>query len=458
MSEKRLSGLDALCLAAESARSPLHTAALLLVDPSTGPSRSATDVLMSAIRASLARRARLRSVLVEAPLGLTLPRLVDEHAPDLDHHLTRVRVPRPGGPRELGAIVDDIISRPLPRGCPLWEIHLVEGLASGALALVIKLHCVPLDGSAAWHLGHDLTRDAVARLATLDPDESRVDGARPVQPWLAPMRLFRASAGLIGVAIRDWTSDTPGRSPRPTPPTGSRLNATMPGGRRSAHATLSVVALEEIAKAFSVSLEDVVLATIAGALRRELAAAAETLTKPLVAAVYKESSEAPSHDGSVPTGRVQLQRLPIHIGLAAARLRMIRRDQEQGPELLPEAWRRALADWADANAPIVLSLMARVAREFDVPAELARVANLIVSFVGDAGAKRPGEDLRVEHLYPLGPTPEGINLHVAAQRIGAAVDLGIVATGDTLPDPWRFAAGLGDSLRELADAALALTD
>jgi diacylglycerol O-acyltransferase len=458
MPDTRLSGLDALCLAAESARAPLHTAALLLIDSSTGSGCAATDALMAAIRASVDRRARLRSVLVEAPFGLALPHLVDEHEPDLDHHLARVRVPRPGGPRELGALVDDIISRPLPRGCPLWEIHLVEGLASGALALVVKLHCVPLDGSAAWHLARELTREARSAQAAVEHDERPRAAATSHHPLLAPMRLARASAGLIGVAIRDWTSDAPGRSPRPTPPTGSRLNATMPGGRRSAHATLSVVALEKIAKAFSVSLEDVVLATIAGALRRELAAAAETPTKPLVAGVYKEQrSETPRHARSAP-GRVQLQRLPIHIGLAAARLRMIRRDQEQGPDLLPEAWHRALAEWADANAPIVFSLMARVAREFDISGELARVANLIVSFVGDAGARAPGDDLRVEHLYPLGPTPEGINLHVAAQRIGAAVDLGIVATGDTLPDPWRFAAGLGDSLRELADAALALMD
>jgi len=149
---------------------------------------------------------------------------------------------------------------------------------------------------------------------------------------------------------------------------------------------------------------------------------------------------------------------PVHIGLAAARLRMIRRDHEQGPEWMPDAWRHALSRWADAQAPVAFAFMARLAREFDLPRELARVANLIVSFVGDAPVQTSDDDLRVEHLYPLGPTPEGINLHVAAQRIGAAVDIGIVCTGDTLPDPWRFAAGLGDALRELRLAALALAE
>ncbi len=458
MPESRLSGLDALCLAVESGHAPLHTAALLLLDASRGSPRAAADSLMAAIRESVDRSSRLRAVLVEAPLGLALPHLQDERLPDLEHHLTRIRVPRPGGPRELGAIVDDIISRPLPRGCPLWEMHLLDGLASGALALVVKLHCVPLDGSAAWHLGNAVTRESRSPDEESDRPTRTHARSAAVHPWLAPVRLIRASAGLLGQAIRGWTRETPGRSPRPTPTRGSRLNAPTPSGRRSAHATLPVGALEKIAKAFSVSLEDVVLAAIAGALRGELAAAAETPTRPLVAAVFKETDDPSRREQTAPAGRIQLQRLPIHIGLAAARLRMIRRDQEQGPDLLPDEWYRALAEWADANAPVVFSLMARVAREFDLPAELARVANLIVTFVGDARPQTLDHDLRVEHLYPLGPTPEGINLHVAAQRIGAAIDIGIVSAGDTLPDPWRFASRLGDALHELGQAALALED
>lgn len=459
MADTRLSGLDALCLAVETARAPLHTAALLLLDASDGAGRSAADALMEAIRSAVARHPRWRSVLVESPLGLSLPRFVDDGWPDLDHHLTRVRVPRPGGPRELGAIVDDVISRPLPRGCPLWEMHLIDGLASGATALVIKVHGVPLDGTAAWHLARDLGRaapsEATARLprAPAAPEGTPMTGS-----WLAPVRLLRASAELAGVAVRGLWSATPGASPRPTPPTGSRLNAAMPGGRRSGRATLAVRTLEEVAKAFAVSLDDVVLATIAGALRGELAAAAETPARPLVAAVVRESTDEPEAGPADALGRIRLQRVPVHIGLAAARLRMIRRDHEQGPLLLPDDWRRALSHWADAQTPVAFSFMARVAREFDLPRELARVANLIVTFAGEVPVQTTDDDLRFEHLHPFGPTPEGINLHVAAQRIGAAVDIGIVCTGDTLPDPWRFAAALGDALRELRLAALALAE
>jgi WS/DGAT/MGAT family acyltransferase len=462
MPDRRLSGLDAACLAVESARAPLHTVAVLLLDASAEAGGEAGAPLVQALGCLVDRSVRLRACVVDGAFGLIPPTFEDEGPPDLEHHLSRVRVPRPGGPRELARVVDDVLARPLPRGCPLWEMHLVEGLASGATALVVKLHCVPLDGATAAHVALALAEEPVGlrRLAAMHapsaPDGGRVpDAGRGLVDWLTrtPGRVARASAGLVGVAARGLRGPAPGASPRPTPPAGSRLNGPTAGGRRSAHATLRASSLERVAKAFAVAPDDVVLAIIAGALRVELAAAGETHTHPLVAAVMRESAA-----GEPGWPRMTLERLPTHVALPAARVRLVHRDQESGPDVLPTAWRELAEDLAEATAPAALAWLARAASDLGLESGLARLANCLVSFGARVEAPPRIEGLRIEHLYAYGPLPEGIHLHLAAQRIGAAVDVGVTAAGDVLPDPWRFAAALGDALRELHEAALALEE
>jgi WS/DGAT/MGAT family acyltransferase len=456
MPYRRLSGLDAACLAVESARAPLHTVAVLVLDPSARGADDPADALMEALSATIARSDRLRGTVVEAPLGIALPTLEDEGLPDLEHHLTRIRVPRPGGPRELARVVDDVLSRPLPRGCPLWEMHLVEGLASGAAALVAKLHCVPLDGAAAWHLGLALAGVAPALTRLVASDEADDRAAEPDEGplgWIrsGPARLVRASAGLLGAAARSLRGTEAGAPPRPSPPEGSRLNAPTTSGRRSAHASLRAATLERVAKSFAVAPDDVVLAAIAGALREELAAAGETHSRPLVAAVVREQP-----GGTSGWPRINLERLPAHIALPGARLRLIHRDQQSGPDLLPAPWLGVLSDWADATTPVAFSWLARAANDLGLDSRLGRIANLLVTFAPGPDLQPSIEGIRVEHLYPYGPLPEGIHLHLVAHRMGAAVDIGITAAGDVLPEPWRFAVGLGDALRQLEEAALAL--
>lgn len=462
MRDRRLSGLDAACLAVESARAPLHTVAVLLLDASAEGGGEAGTPLVQALGGLVERSERLRACVIDGAFGLTLPTFEEDGPPDLEHHLSRVRVPRPGGPRELARVVDDVLSRPLPRGCPLWEMHLVEGLASGATALVVKLHCVPLDGATAAHVALALAQEPVGMRRLTAPgssaptrDERAPDAQRSLVGWIAgtPRRVARASAALVGVAARGLGGPDPGASPRPTPPAGSRLNAPTSGGRRSAHATLRAASLERVAKAFAVAPDDVVLAVLAGALRTELAAAGETHSRPLVAAVLREAAA-----GEAGWPRMTLERLPTHVALPAARVRLVHRDQESGPDVLPTAWRELAEDWAEATAPAALAWLARAANDLGLDAGLARLANCLVSFGTRVEAQPRIGGLRIEHLYPYGPLPEGIHLHLAAQRIGAAVDVGITAAGDVLPDPWRFAAALGDALRELHEAALALEE
>ena len=268
------------------------------------------------------------------------------------------------------------------------------------------------------------------------------------------MQWARATGRVVSTALRSFAADDRGESPRPAPPASSRLNAPTTGGRRSAHTTLRGATVDQVAKAFAVNSDTVVLASLAGALRGELTAVGETFSQPLVAAVLRPDATQYPDTATLP--RVSLERLPTQVALPAARLRMLHREEATAALLVPDGWTRVLDDWANATPPAFIMLAARLARDLELAAGWSRIANLLVSFAPDAHVQPRIEGVRVEHLHGYGPVPEGVNLHVAAQRVGGALDLGITAAGDVLPDPWRFAGAIGDALAALREAALAV--
>ncbi len=143
---ERLTGLDGAFLSFESPTIHLHILGALIFDPSGADG----SVDFWRVRDMVADRLHLvppfRKRIVEVPFGLQHPSMVDDPDFDLDYHVRRVALPAPGGLAELAELVADIASHPLDRRRPLWEFHVVEGLAHGHLALVPKVHHSIIDG------------------------------------------------------------------------------------------------------------------------------------------------------------------------------------------------------------------------------------------------------------------------------------------------------------------------
>src|SRR6478735_12071194 len=149
---------------------------------------------------------RYRQKLLEAPLRLAGPEWVDDEDFDLDWHLDHATLPTPDG---LADYVGRVMSRKLDRARPLWELHVVDGLADGQVALVPKMHHALVDGVAAVDVGTVL----------LDPSPEPMD-LRPDEPWapqpfdrrrhlakLAAAPMFRAQRLFLQGAERAFTAD-----------------------------------------------------------------------------------------------------------------------------------------------------------------------------------------------------------------------------------------------------------
>ena len=144
---RQLTSLDAQFLALENDRHVGHVGSLAILDPATAPGGEVTcRSIRRLIRERLPALPPLRWRVREVPLGLDYPFWVEDPDFDLDYHVRELALPRPGSDRQLAAQVARIVSRPLDRARPLWELYVVEGLASGLVGVLTKIHHAVVDG------------------------------------------------------------------------------------------------------------------------------------------------------------------------------------------------------------------------------------------------------------------------------------------------------------------------
>src|SRR3954463_2236331 len=191
---RQLTSLDAQFLALESARQSGHVGGLAILDTSTAPGGVVDcDAIKHLLEERLPLLPPFRWRLTEVPLALDYPYWIDDPDFDLDYHVRELALPRPGNDQQLAEQVARIMSRPLDRARPLWELYVIDGLESGHTAVLTKIHHAVIDGmSGAEIMGLLLDLEPEGReLPTPPPD----DGAAGHTPGDLEM----LARGLLGV-------------------------------------------------------------------------------------------------------------------------------------------------------------------------------------------------------------------------------------------------------------------
>jgi len=186
MSE-RLRARDLAFLTAETTTTPMHNATVEIFDPAT--SGFDHDTLVQLIADRIAFVPRYRQCGRWVPAHLANPVWIDDPHFDLGYHVRRSALPRPGTMDQLRELVARIVSRPLDRSRPLWEVYFVEGLEGGRVAVLSKAHQALVDGAQIVDLAQVLL-DRTPQRRELGADEWHP--GRPV-----------SSTGLVVEAVRD---------------------------------------------------------------------------------------------------------------------------------------------------------------------------------------------------------------------------------------------------------------
>lgn len=470
---ERLNGLDAAFLAMETERMHMHLCAVMVFEPTEGvsdPPAVQFERLRRVIDERLHLVPLLRRRVVRVPFGLHHPLWVEDPHFDLDYHLRRANLPVPGGPGELADYVAEMAGRPLDAERPLWEMHMVEGLESGHVAVVSKMHHAAIDGASG--------ADTIAAFLDLGPEPRFV--ATPPRPWqpepvpseaeLVAMALSsltrqpeRAAGALRRTfgAVRDLAErnrrlreeDEVNPPPAPFSAPRTSLNGAISAHRRLGLARASLEDMCAVKQAFGGTVNDVVLAVVAGALRRLLHERGEDLSEALVAMVPMSVRTEADRGTQGNKLSAMLVSLATSVADPVARLALI----AEGTRLAKEQAKVLSGDfiqrWAQMALPALSSRLARVTGNLRLFDHVRPLFNVVVSNVPGPEYPLWCAGSRLVALYPVGPIIEGVGLNVTAFSYMGTMYFGILGCRELVPEVDHVAELLSDALAELVKAA-----
>jgi len=450
--------MDAMLLYSEAPNLHTHTLKVAVIDPADFDGEFGFDVFRRHVRRRLHLLEPLRYQLVDIPWQLHHPMWQENCEVDLDYHLRRVRVPAPGGRRELDGVIGELASTPLDRSRPLWEFHFAEGLSGGRFALIGKVHHALADGVASVNLLaramdlKDTTTDEPEAEASVTPSTGDLlrAAARDHTRQIAelPALIRDAAVGLTRVRRR-----TRERGAHPdladafdAPPTF--LNHVVSPQRRFASATLPLADFKATAKALGITMNDLVLSTAAGGLRKLLLAYDGAADRPIIASVPTATDKSDRVTGNEISGLSVS--LPVHIADPTERARLVAlatRIAKEDHEILgPRLYGRMMAYLPTAVAPTAFRWLAR--RE--APNKMMNVA---VSSV--AGPRERGHfgGAAVSEIYSTGVLSPGAPVNITVWSYVDQLGIAVLTDDQTFNDPHEATDALIEAFTELRSAA-----
>ncbi|WP_420881722.1 WS/DGAT/MGAT family O-acyltransferase [Rhodococcus sp. (in: high G+C Gram-positive bacteria)] len=442
-----MSPADSVFLLGESREHPLHVGGLVLLQPPDGADardiRGMLDVAMTRGEVTpLLRKRPRRSV---SSLGQWF--WDDDDQFDIGHHIRHDALARPGGMKELSALVSRLHSSLLDRNRPLWEMHLIEGLADGRFAVYTKIHHSVADGVGAMRL--------LRRSLTVDSDKREMPA-----PWEPRARIPqpRNTAGLLGLpasAVRtaiDVVGEATGLVPalagsvlRALRNEGgpmsfsaphSALNVPITGARQFVARSWSLDRLRLVAKYIDGTINDVVLAMSSGALRGYLVERGALPDRPLVAMVPvslhgNNSRPQPINDPSEAGGN-EIGTLMCNLGTHHAdptdRLDAVRRSMTEGKAALRGmSSAQVIALSALGSAPLALDML------FGRHGPVRPPFNIVISNVPGPNAPLYWNGCRLDALYPLSVTLDGQALNITCTSTDNAIAFGLTGCRRAVP-------------------------
>lgn len=444
-SMKRLSGQDAFYLSLENSRWPQHTAGLIILDPSATGTFD-LDTLRNHLEGRLRYLPQWRRRVQQVPLRLDRPLWVDDPGFSLKAHVRRAAVPSPGGPRELGTLIGDLLAHPMDRSRPLWQAWYLEGLEGNRVAVLVKQHHSMVDGIAGAGLA-DVICDIEERPARppIEVPEDRSNPKRSSLELLArgvvsalqsPPEVVKLALQTVGDAvtvIRNQRRDDP--PPRPLSAPRTSLNGTIGRRRDFAYGTLALDDVKRVKNHFDVTVNDVILAVISGALRRYLVERGELPEKSLLATVPM-STRGPDDAERGNAVYAMVASLATDIEDPIARLAKVHRNMNIAKELAEPHKHKDRVGVTDVAPPFLFTLLFRTVQASNLEASGPVFTNLIISTVPGPQFTLYLAGARIEHMIPVAPLSMGMGINATAFSYLNSVDIGMQVDPDLVEEPW----------------------
>jgi diacylglycerol O-acyltransferase len=456
MSLRRLRGVDAYVWYNQTPTNHMHTLKVAILDTAGASVPYSMERFTNDLNDRLHRIPSFRWLLLETPLGLHHPVWVEDPDFDIARHVFRTTANTPGGPRERDEIIGAIASTPLPADRPLWQVHLVEGLAESRVAAVVKVHHAMADGNAAANQLLSITDDAEGVGPPAEPWNPAPVPSRSTLIWQA-LRAHPPRAGRLAELVRQTQSGRRAakefwqrRGASPTRPfSGPRtfLNGTIDQRRGFATTAVPLAAVNEL-RGKDYSINDFVLAIATGALRRILLDHNDLPGEALVAYVPSATSRFPDRLYGNSVGPLFTE-LPVHIDDCRQRLPLIHVGMQSARQANALLGPHLFDDWLEYVPPKLFTWIAGAYSRSKLVARRRPRMNVLVSNV-----RGPAQPLSLFgqpmcDFYSAGPLDIGMALNITVWSYGGNLNFTVLTCPAQLPDAHVVTAAIQDAFTEL---------
>ena len=472
---KQLSGLDAAFLTLETHNSTGHVGGLCILDPSESP----TPLDLASLTKLMSERAPLipllRQRLKYVPLGLDQPYWIDDVNFDIEFHVREISLPTPGSDAQLAEQVSRLHARPLDRRRPLWETYLISGLAGGRVAVYTKIHHAAIDGVSGTELMSvllDLTPEGDKRPPVTDfkpepaPSATTLLARTAASMVTRPLSAARIATGLgrslplVGSYLTPYVGAILGRGHR-----DGEVIATAPGlaprtpfndevtlHRRFAMRSVDLDDVKTVKNAFGMSVNDVVMAMSAGALRHWLIDHDALPEAPLVAMIPVSVRDEASKSKMGNKVSAMLASLPTHLDDPVRRLTAVHEATKVAKAQQAAIPPGLVENVTDFAPPALVARAARVAFAMGLPRRIPPF-NLVISNVPGPNVDVYLGGAKLIANYPVSVVTDGQGFNITVTSYGGQMHFGLIGCRELVPDIDVIAGYLVEELDKLLKLA-----
>lgn len=465
----QLSGLDASFLYAETGKTPMHIAQLMIYDPSTAPNgfvrfKDILGVYEQAVKVAPMFRQSLQRV----PLNLDHPYWVEDENFDLEFHVRHIALPKPGDWRQLCIQAARLHARPLDLSRPLWEVYVIEGLDNvaglpkGCFAIYTKVHHACIDGATGVQLInaiHDLTPN---------PPKSRRHPEPVMEPrlgdievlWRAylanlksPQRIFKMARGAVPAwrrarnASKEYATHSQSGAPR------TRFNGSV-----SPHRVFGAITDDfETARAIKntvdgATINDFLMTVVGGAMRSYLKDKGELPSDSLVSGV---PVNVRGDDNAVSGNMISMMNMSLRTDIAdpLRRLKAVHKEAQASKAYHNAVGATMMTDAASSMPSLFAALGFRAAAATGLMAEMSPTMNTNITNVPGARVPIYMGGAKLVKFLGTGPVVDGLGIIHPVGSYNGEMYIAFVACREMMPDPGFYEQCLRDELEKLAKAA-----
>lgn len=461
-----ISGMDATFLYGETDTSPMHIGGVVVIEGSLK-----FETFKKIIQSRIHQLDKMRKRLIYVPMSIDYPYWVDDPNFDIDLHLQHIALPKPGNWKHLRAVASKIFSEPLDQSRPLWSITFVEGLdkvpqvPKGSVAIITKMHHVAVDGMGGAGL--------LSLIFDMDSKVKKIPEPRPFHPASLPNELEiilnsavsfaknpfkfpKLISNTLSATLKAGFLTRTQKAELPTAPFSApktQLNGVISARRKWNTAILSLDRVKALKKIMECTLNDVILAICAGALRRYLLEKNKLPSKPLVTMIPVSIRSKGQVKGSNQLSNMLVQ-LATNIEDPIERLETIHDNTTRGKTYQNALGAKTLSNIAEAIPFGLANQAARLYSRFHLSEMHNPVFNLTITNVPGPPIPLYINGHKVLSVMGSAPIIDGMGLIIVILSYDGLLTISPTSDVKSMPDLDIFTKYIRESANELEAAIL----